>query len=82
LKKRHKDYGEGAGAKMQKNGYGELMAKYVGNRWLYIDRNKEGNDILKDRDENPTIRNAETKTTEQTKQLTGSIVGRHETKRE
>ena len=26
---------------MQKNGYGELMAKYVGNRWLYIDRTKK-----------------------------------------
>lgn len=67
---------------MQKNGYGELMAKYVGNRWLYIDRNKKGEEVLKDGDGNPMIRDAETKKSEQAQQLKRSNISRYQTKRD
>jgi len=67
---------------MQKNGYGELMAKYVGNRWLYIDRNKKGEEILKDGDGNPIIRDAETKKSEQAQQLIRSNISCDEAKRD
>jgi len=61
---------------MQKNGYGELMARYVGNRWLYIDRNRQGEEILRDREGNP-IRNGKKEKEEGLEKLTRSIVGRH-----
>jgi hypothetical protein len=59
---------------MQKNGYGELMAKYVGNRWIYIDRNRRGEGILRDGDNNPLVRDTETR--DEASQATRSIIDR------
>jgi hypothetical protein len=63
---------------MKKNGYGELMARYVGNRWLYIDRNGQGEEILRDREGNP-IRHGKMETEDGAEKLARSIVGRHMT---
>ncbi len=59
---------------MQKNGYGELMAKYVGNRWIYIDRNKRGEGVLRDRDDSTLVR--DTETGNEASQATRSIIDR------
>jgi len=59
---------------MQKNGYGELMARYVGNRWIYIDRNKRGEGILKDGDDSALVR--DTEAGDEASQATRSIIDR------
>jgi hypothetical protein len=59
---------------MEKNGYGELMARYVGNRWIYIDRNKRGEGILRDGDDSALVRDPETG--DEASQATRSIIDR------
>ncbi len=42
---------------IQKNAYGELMVRYVGNRWQYIGRNRENDQRSSNDQERPDQEN-------------------------
>jgi hypothetical protein len=60
---------------MQKNAYGELMVRYVGNRWQYIDRNRESDVHSLSEKESP-VSNQEHGAVDQATKMTRTMSGK------
>lgn len=60
---------------IQKNAYGELMVKYVGNRWQYIGRNREGDVVSLNEKESPGNSQAHN-TADQADRMTRTMAGK------